>query len=260
LKMALSAALYNLDGKVVGEVKLPPVFELPVRPDLIQRAFLAAFTARLQPQGRDPMAGKRTTAESWGVGYGVARVPRVKGSRRAALAPMTVGGRRAHPPRVEKVVEERINVKERRLAIASAIAATADRRWVEARGHRVGEGLSLPMVVVDDLESLSTAVEARTFLKRLSLWEDVERAKEGIKVRPGKGKMRGRRYREPKSLLIVVSQDRGVKRAFENFTGVDVALAKSLSIMHLAPGGVPGRLTIYTQSALKQLEAVRSFT
>ncbi|RLF11260.1 MAG: 50S ribosomal protein L4 [Thermoprotei archaeon] len=254
-----STVVYDLEGKVTGEVELPPVFDTPVRPDLIQRSFLASLTAKIQPQGRDPMAGKRTTAESWGVGYGIARVPRVKGGVRAALAPMTVGGRRAHPPRVDKVVEERINVKERRLAIASAIAATADKKWVEARGHRLSGELSLPIVVVDDLESLSTTIEAKAFLKRLGLWSDVERAKEGTRIRSGKGKMRGRRYKEPKSLLIVVGRDRGVKKAFRNLPGVDVALARTLSIKHLAPGGVPGRLTVYTQSALTVLASERVF-
>ncbi|MEM4699488.1 MAG: 50S ribosomal protein L4 [Candidatus Nezhaarchaeales archaeon] len=251
--MPLTAPLYDLEGRLVGEVELPLVFETPVRPDVIQRAFLAALTARIQPQGRDVMAGKRTTAESWGVGYGVARVPRVKGSSRAALAPMTVGGRRAHPPRVEKVVRERVNDKERRLAIASAIAATADRGLVEARGHRLGADVRLPVVVVDEVEAISTAAEARSFLKRIGLWSDVERAKEGTKVRAGKGKMRGRRYKEPKSLLLVLGQDRGAGRAFRNFPGVDVVRVENLSVVHLAPGGVPGRLTIYSQSALAKL-------
>ncbi|MCX8204096.1 MAG: 50S ribosomal protein L4 [Candidatus Nezhaarchaeota archaeon] len=249
----MTAPVYSLEGKPVGEVELPSVFETPVRPDVIQRAFLAALTARIQPQGRDLMAGKRTTAESWGVGYGIARVPRVKGSTRAALAPMTVGGRRAHPPRGEKIVRERINVKERRLATASAIAATADRRWVEARGHRLSVDLRLPIVVVDEIEALTTAVEAKSFLKRIGLWSDVERASQGAKVRAGRGKMRGRRYKEPKSLLIVIGQDKGARKAFRNFPGVDVVHAKSLSVVHLAPGGTPGRLTVYSQSALAEL-------
>jgi len=254
-----SAKLYDLEGRPIGHIELPPVFETPVRLDLIQRAFLATFTAKIQPQGRDVMAGRRTTAESRGVGYGIARVPRVKGSMRAALASMTVGGKRVHAPRVEKVVRERVNVKERRLAIASAIAATADRKWVEARGHKLSEDLSLPVVVVDDLEAISTTVEAKAFLKRMGLWDDVERAKENIKIRAGKGKMRGRRYKEPKSLLIVIGRDKGAKKAFRNFPGVDVTLARVLSIKHLAPGGMPGRLTLYTQSALSILSSERVF-
>lgn len=255
----MQATVYDLEGRPIKTIELPKVFETPLRPDLIQRAFLAAFTARLQPQGRDPMAGKRTTAESWGVGYGMARVPRVKGSTRAALVPMARGGRRAHPPRVEKVIVERINVKERRLAIASAIAATANKDLVKARGHRFSDELSLPLVVVDDLESISTTIDARRFLSKIGLWADVERAKEGTKIRAGKGKMRGRRYREPKSLLIVLGEDRGAFKAFRNLPGVDVTLAKNLSIKHLAPGGVPGRLTIYTEGAIARLVTERGF-
>ncbi|RLF12124.1 MAG: 50S ribosomal protein L4 [Thermoprotei archaeon] len=253
------AIVYDLEGKPAKKLTLPKVFQTSIRPDLIQRAFLASFTARLQPQGRDVEAGMRTTAESWGVGYGVARVPRVKGTSRAALAPMTVGGRRAHPPRVEKVLVERINVKEKRLAIASAIAATANKELVKARGHRFDDSLSFPLIVVDDVEAISTAIEAKKFLVRLGLWSDVERAKNGIKIKAGRGKMRGRKYREPKSLLLVLGEDRGARKAFRNFPGVDVALARTLSIKHLAPGGVPGRLTLYTETALAKLISEREF-
>ena len=94
----LKASVYDLEGKVVGEVELPRVFLTPVRHDLIRRAVLAIETSRLQPKGTDPLAGKRTSAESWGVGHGVARVPRIKGGSRAARVPQAVGGRRAHPP------------------------------------------------------------------------------------------------------------------------------------------------------------------
>ncbi len=255
----LEATVYDLEGNPVKKITLPKVFETPLRPDLIQRAFLASFTARLQPQGRDPMAGKRTTAESWGVGYGVARVPRVKGTSRAALAPMTRGGRRAHPPRVDKVIVERVNVKEKRLAIASAIAATANKELVKARGHRFNDDLSLPLIIIDDLESINTTIDAKKFLAKLGLWQDVERAKEGTKIRAGKGKMRGRRYKEPKSLLIVLGEDKGAFKAFRNLPGVDVTLAKNLSIKHLAPGGVPGRLTLYTENAIAKLISERRF-
>lgn len=251
--------VYDLEGKPVKSIVLPKVFETSIRPDLIQRFFLASFTARLQPKGTDVKAGERTTAESWGVGYGIARVPRVKGSTRAALAPMTVGGRRAHPPRVEKILVERVNLKEKRLAIASALAATSNKELVKSRGHLFDDSLSLPIVVVDDLEAVSSTLEARKFLVRMKLWEDVERAKRGTKVRSGRGKMRGRRYREPKSLLIVIGEDKGAKRAFRNFSGVEVILAKYLSIIHLAPGGVPGRLTLFTESALRKFVEERGF-
>jgi len=257
--LKLQVKVYDLDGKPVREIELPPIFAAPFRPDLIRRAFISSFTARIQPQGRDPMAGKRTTAESWGVGYGIARVPRVKGSRypkanQAAFIPMAVGGRRAHPPKVEKVVFERINRKEKRLAVMSAIAATADPKLVSSRGHMVDGVPEFPLVVVDDLEKLGKTASVRNFLKQLGVWSDVERAKKGRKIRPGKGKFRGRKYKRRKGPLIVISEDRGIVRAARNLPGVDVVQARNLSVIHLAPGGHAGRLTIWTESAIRQLE------
>ncbi len=252
-------SVFNLKGKPIGEIELPRVFNTPLRPDIIRRAFISAFTARIQPQGRDPLAGKRTTAESWGVGYGVARIPRVKGSwypkaSRGAFAPMTVGGRRAHPPRADEVVWERINKKEKRLAIMSAIAATADPTLVSARGHIIDKVPQIPLIVSDELEKLSRAVQVRELFKNLGIWDDVERAKKGKKIRPGKGKFRGRRYKRRKSVLIVVSRDDGIYRAARNFPGVDIVNVDNLSVLHLAPGGHPGRLTIWTKSAIEKLK------
>lgn len=252
--MARVVNVYDLEGNPVGAVELPEIFSAPVRPDLIRRAALALLTSRLQPKGTDPLAGLRTTAESWGVGHGVARVPRIKGGFRAARVPQAVGGRRAHPPKVEKKIREYINEKEKRLATVSALAAAADPNLVKARGHRVEAVKQIPMVVVDDLEGITRAAEARKVLMALGLWGDVERAMEGTRIRAGKGKMRGRRYKVPKGPLIVVAEDRGISLAVRNFPGVDVTTARMLNVVHLAPGGHPGRLTLFTVSALKELE------
>ncbi|RLE64821.1 MAG: 50S ribosomal protein L4 [Thermoprotei archaeon] len=243
----------NLEGETVKEIELPDVFKTPVRPDLIRRAFLAIRTSKLQPQGRDPMAGKRTTAESWGVGYGIARVPRIKGSRRAAFAPMTVGGRKAHPPTTEKKIKERINKKEKRLALKSAIAATAYRFFVKKRGHLIDEVECFPLVVTDDLEKIGKTSEVKEFLIKVGAWADVLRAKSGIRIRAGKGKMRGRRYKKPKSLLIVIGNRGPVLKAARNLPGVDVVPVDKLNVELLAPGGEPGRFTLWTVSALEYL-------
>ncbi len=246
------AAVKSLDGSIVEEIELPPIFRLPVRKDLIRRAFHSAHTARLQPKGRDPMAGNRRAGESWGIGHSVARVPRLDNGR-AVLAPNVRGGRLAHPPRVEKVLHERINKKERVRAILSALSATAIPDLVRARGHRFSTD-SLPVIVVDDFEKIEKTSEAKEVLKKLGVWEDVERAKERTRIRAGKGKMRGRRYVEPRSALIVVSSyDSPVIKAVRNLPGVDVATPDNLSVLHLAPGGEPGRLTIITRSALEKL-------
>ena len=97
-----TAEIFDLQGKSTGKIDLPDVFSTPLRPDVIKRAVLAIQSNRRQKQGRDPMAGKKTTAESRGTGSATARVPRMKsGAGRAAFAPSTVKGRQPHPPRVE---------------------------------------------------------------------------------------------------------------------------------------------------------------
>ncbi|HIP84646.1 MAG TPA: 50S ribosomal protein L4 [Methanothermococcus okinawensis] len=246
------AKVYGLDGSEKGEIELPPVFETEYRPDLIRRAFLSAFTARLQPKGADPMAGKRTSAESIGKGHGMARVKRTKQGR-AAFVPQAVGGRRCHPPKVEKILHERINKKERIKALMSAIAASANPELVRNRGHIIDGVPSLPLIVEDEFENISKTREVFEVFKNLGLDKDVERGKEGIKIRAGKGKMRGRRYRKPKSVLVVVSDLSNVVKGCKNLPGVDVITADSLGIIHIAPGGEAGRLTLWTEGAIEKL-------
>ncbi|RLE58346.1 MAG: 50S ribosomal protein L4 [Thermoprotei archaeon] len=253
IKLVEEVSVYDLKGSEVKKIKLPSVFKTPVRIDLIRRAVLALRTSRLQPKGTDPLAGLRTTAESWGVGHGIARVARVKGGSRAARVVQAVGGRRAHPPRVEKKIREKINRKEKRLALMSAIAATAYEYFIRRRGHVIDNVKSIPVVVTDDFQKVQKTSEVREIMKKLGVWEDVERAQNGKRVRAGKGKMRGRRYKVPKSVLIVVGQDEGIVKAARNLPGVDIASVDVLNVEHLAPGGEPGRLTIYTVSALESL-------
>jgi large subunit ribosomal protein L4e len=153
-----TAEIFDLQGKATGKINLPSVFSTPLRPDVIKRAVLAIQSNRLQPQGRDPMAGKRTTAESRGTGMGIARVPRVKGgSGRASFAPSTVGGRQPHPPKAEKKIVKNIPKKEAKLALTSAIAATAQKEVVAKRGHRVEKVVQIPLIIDDAIEKLTRA-------------------------------------------------------------------------------------------------------
>ncbi|MEM2865614.1 MAG: 50S ribosomal protein L4 [Candidatus Hadarchaeales archaeon] len=255
----MKAPVFSLEGAKVEEVELPEVFQEEYRPDLIRRAVLSSQTARLQPKGVDPMAGKRTSAETWGKGYGVARVRRVKGrgspaSGSGAFAPHTVGGRRAHPPLPQKVLRERINRKEKKLAFRSAVAATARKELVSSRGHLTEKVPSLPLVVEDGLEELSETKRVKEVFQKLGLWEEVERVYQRVKIRAGRGKMRGRRYRSPVGPLVVVSGDRGIKKGAGNLPGVKVVEVRNLGVEDLAPGGMPARLTLWTRSALRQLE------
>lgn len=245
----------DLKGEVSGEVVLPEVFETPFRPDIIRRAVIALQSHRLQPQGRDPMAGKRTTAPShnWQTGHGIARIPRIRGGRKGAFIPSTVGGHAAFPPTSEKKIEKRINKKERRLAILSGIAATGDKEIVSGRGHIVELVKTLPIVVEDDLQALQRTGEVRELLMKVGVWPDILRASKK-KIRAGKGKMRGRRFKRRKGPLLIVAEDLGISKASENLPGVDVVEVENLNVELLAPGAHPGRLTIWTKSAISRLD------
>jgi len=240
----------DIEGKPTGEIPLPTVFETRLRLDIIQKASIAQQSHRFQPQGRNLMAGKRTTAEGFGVGRGISRVPRIGGhgplSGTAAFAPGTVGGRMAFPPVTAKKIAKQINRKERRLALRSAIAATASDEIVRQRGHKFDEQRRLPLVVNDEVEKLSKSSQAKHFLSAVGVWDDV------LRVRRSKRIKSGRRVHAV-GPLIVVGDDKTARKALRNFEGVSVIRADELSVEMLAPGTHPGRLTIWSESAVKKI-------
>ncbi len=243
----------SLEGKPGKQMVLPHFFSVPFRPDLIRRAVISAQANRQQPYGADPFAGTRRSVEWPGKGRGMARTPRVKTTNRGGFVPNTVGGREAHPPRAETDRTKKINDKERQRAFAAALAATREARFAIERGHKVPEHLKFPVIMDDEIEDVMTTWKAREVLEATGLWGDVERSAAHTHVRPGKGKMRGRVRRVPKSLLLVISVPSGA-RGFRDLKGVDVVPVNSLGTEHLAPGGDAGRLTIFTPKSLKALE------
>ncbi|MDQ2049759.1 50S ribosomal protein L4 [Natronolimnohabitans sp. A-GB9] len=247
----MDATVRDLDGDDAGSVTLPAVFETQYRPDLIARAVRVAQANRKQDYGADEFAGLRTPAESFGSGRGMAHVPRQEG--RGRRVPQTVKGRKAHPPKAEKDWSESINTKEKKLAIRSAIAATTDAELVAERGHAFDDDAELPVVVSDEFEELKKTKEVVSFLEAAGLDEDIERADEGRNVRSGRGKTRGRKYQEPKSILFVTSSESGPSRAARNLAGADVTTAAEVNAEELAPGAQPGRLTVWTESALEEV-------
>jgi len=259
-----------------SNMTLPEVFSTEVREDLVKLAVASSRANRRQPYGsrphigkRKPMAGMKHSVEWWGKGRGVSRIMRRTGQRRGAQNPHTLGGRRAHGPKVEKDWSRKLNQKERQAARNSALAATVSMETVSARGHRFDEEVEyLPIVlgnyseIVDgktteyDIESFnhgSATRKAAAIFDQLGLGPDLDRARNGRKIRAGKATMRGRVHKTPKSVLLVVKEKSGLAKAVRNLPGVDVVAAKDLCAEDLAPGGDLGRLTVFTKSALEAI-------
>lgn len=244
--------IYSVDGTVKNTIELPKVFETTYRPDIIQKSFNAAHANQRQPYGASPLAGTRHATASVGKGRGMSRVPRLTQGRQAALAPCVVGGRRAHPPKVEKNWHEKLNKKEKQLARNSALASTAKMEIVKERGHVLNKEVTLPIIVDDEFEELTKTKDVIKALEKIGIYDDVLRSANGKHIRAGKGKNRGRKYRIPKSLLIVTTKE-PIKKGSHNLSGVDITIPSQLNIEHLAPGGIAGRLTVLTKSALTQI-------
>ena len=248
--------IYGKDGTIKDKIELPAIFDTPYRPDLIRKSYNILHSNQRQPYGADPMAGAKHATASVGKGRGMSRVPRLTQGRRAALAPCVVGGRRAHPPKSERNWKEKINKKEKLLARNSALASTADKKIVTGRGHKFDDKITLPIIVEDDFEKIQKTKDVIKAFETLGIYDDVLRAINGKHIRAGKGKTRGRKYRTPKSVLVVSIKNM-LMHSTHNLSGVDCTQPNHLNIEHLAPGGDAGRLTVFTKSALAQLEGAK---
>lgn len=255
----------------VGEIKLPAQFDEVVRRDLIHRAVLAIQSHKRQTYAASFEAGKRSSAKlsrrrrkyRGSYGIGISRVPRKILTRRGtrmnwvgAFAPGTVGGRRAHPPKTEKIWWKKINDKERTKSIRSAISATVLKDVVEQRGHLVPN--EYPFVLDDKFELLDKTKKVIESLNNLGFENELQRVAER-KIRSGKGKARGRKYKQTNGPLIVVSKIDKLSKAAPNIPGMNIVEVKSLNTELLAPGGEAGRLTLWTSAAIKIIEKENLF-
>ena len=243
------ADIYSVTGEKIGTVELPMQFDEPIRLDLIKRAVFAIQSHNYQPYGSDPLAGtrqgqatpKRRRKFGTTYGYGVSRVKRKRLWRRGerfgwvgAFVASTIKGRKAFPPKAEKVLAEKINKKERRKAIRSAISAAKN------------------LIVEDKAENLKKSKEVRIVLEKIGLKEELGRAKQK-KVRAGRGTTRGRKYKRKVGPLVVASKECSLLKSAANIPGVDVVQVKNLNANLLAPGTKPGRTTIWTKAAIEKL-------
>lgn len=266
----MKVEISSIDGSEKGHIELPGQFKEELRPDLIKRAVLAIHSHNKQPYGAQPDAGMRASAKlsrrrrdyKTSYGIGISRVPRKIMSYRGtrfnwvgAFAPNTVGGRRAHPPKATKIWDQKVNKKERRKAIRSALAATVVKELVQKRGHIVDK---YPLIV-DGIEDISKTKELKKLLVKLGLQEELNRVS-SRKIRAGKAKTRGRKYQVKKGPLIVVSKNCPTLKSAKNIPGVEAVIVNELNANLLAPGADYGRLTIYAVDAIKRISDNGLFT
>ena len=237
---------YTTTGTKEGEIELPLIFSTPFRKELIHKAWTNITSHKFQPQGRHPSAGQDVVADS-------NDPPTGQGAEVAS----TRGGRQAHPPIVGKVIYKKLNKKENKLALCSAIAATASKEIIEKRGHKI-EGIeTFPIIVSNDIESVSKAKDITKILDSLKLTQDVERL-EARKVRSGQSRLRGRSKKIGKSVLFVTKDASNLSKAIGSLPGVEVTKVTDLSILDLAPGAHPIRLTVYSKSAIEEIAKIKS--
>jgi len=246
--------------EVTAEVQMPHVFCAPVRNDIVSFVHDQLSRNSLQARGVDRKAGMKHSAESWGTGRAVARIPRVCGSGthrsgQAAFGNMCRKGRMAHPLQTFRRWHRKVNLNQRRHALASAIAATACAPLVLARGHRVMNVPQLPLIVDDVVGQISKTKDAIAMLKAAGVWADIQRVMTNKGLRSGKGKMRDRRHKWRRGPLFIVDEGcESLRRAIRNIPGCDFCNVNRLNIRQLAPGGHLGRFCIWTRSAFSSLE------
>ncbi|XP_070536092.1 large ribosomal subunit protein uL4A-like [Ptychodera flava] len=263
--MALSAArplvnVYTEKNEVSGTtVTTPAVFKAPIRPDVVNFVHTNIRKNSRQPYAVSSAAGHQTSAESWGTGRAVARIPRVRGggthrSGQGAFGNMCRGGRMFAPTKTWRRWHRRVNVKQKRYAMCSAIAATGIPALVMSKGHRIEETPEVPLVVADKVQDLKRTKEAVTFLRKFKAWTDIQKVYKSKRLRAGKGKMRNRRRVQRLGPCIIYDQDNGLTKAFRNIPGVTLLNVSKLDLLRMAPGGHVGRFCIWTESAFRRLD------
>ena len=267
----MKLAVFNLEQKKVKDAELPNQFTEEYRPDLIKRAVHALQSVARQAYGASPDAGQRHSSElskrrrkyRGCYGFGISRVNRKIHSRRGtrmhwvgATSPQTVGGRRSHPPKAEKIFKKDINKKENRKAIRSAIAASVNKTFVSERGHNLPE--NYPFILDSSFENVAKTKELKEILLNFGFKEEIERSLIK-KIKSGVGKLRGRKYQLRKGPLVVVSDDCPLQKTVNILPGFNVVKVKALNAELLAPGAMPGRLTLWTEKAVELMNTENLF-
>jgi large subunit ribosomal protein L4e len=255
----MKAILYDAQGAKKGDVELPSLFGAPIREDLVAKYVEADKFEQMQPYASYKEAGKRHSASGtishrrheWKghYGKGMARLPRKIMWRRGvqfywvgAEVANTRGGRRAHPPSIMHR-PRKINLKEKKQAWQSAFAATFNTAQIQKR-YATLSAAPEPAVV----ESLPAKTKAMHATLQKIFGAAVDNMFKQKEVRAGRGKSRGRKYKENAGLLLVTGKGESIKCA-----GIEVKEARNVKIADLYP---LGRLTLYTKKSLEELPHV----
>lgn len=251
------------DKKVVdrteAKVVLPAVFSTGIRTDIVNFVHTNISKNRRQGHAVNYRAGMKHSAESWGTGRAVSRIPRVGGSGtsrsgQGAFGNMCRKGRMFAPIRIWRKWHRKSNLKQKKFALATAVAASAILPLVQARGHRLDRVPELPLVIDNSVETIERTKEAVRFLKDVGAFDDVKKVASTIKVRAGLGKLRNRRYRTRRGPLVIYSgKNVPLVRALRNIPGVETVHVSRLNLLQLAPGGHVGRFCVWTEGAFKEL-------
>merc|ERR1712100_692085 len=253
--------VWNAEGKETSQYALPAVFTAPIRSDVVQFVHTNVNKNSRQAYAVSEKAGHQTSAESWGTGRAVARIPRVPGggthrAGQAAFGNMCRGGRMFNPTKTWRKWHRKINVNQKRYAVCSALAASALPSLVMARGHKIDQVPECPLVVDSAIEAVDKTAKAMKVLASIGAADDVEKSKASRQIRSGKGKMRNRRYVQRRGPLVVYGDDNGIRKAFRNISGVEVADVSALNLLQLAPGGHLGRFVVFTENAFSKLDGL----
>jgi large subunit ribosomal protein L4e len=260
----MKTKILDINGKEKASIDLPKEFSAKIRKDIVGKVLEVKKSK--QPYGACPIAGLQASASGklihrrhvWKSQYGrgMSRVPRKRMSQRgsqfnweAATSPNTKGGRRAHPPKAVSMINNlKMNKKEMKIAFISALSATANSKEVCEKYARLKDKkIEVPFVVESKLSGLKTK-ELIESLKKILGKDLFEVGLIKKTVRAGRGKTRGRKYKSNAGLLLVIGEKENLKTG-----AVEVVNVKKLSVTDLAKGGV-GRLTIYTEGAIKDLQ------
>jgi len=250
------------DGKSKSQTVLPAVFLSPIRQDVVRFVHTNVAKNRRQPHAVSSNAGEQTSAESWGTGRAVARIPRVSGggthrAGQGAFGNMCRGGRMFAPTKIWRRWHRKTNLNQRRIAVCSALAASALPSLVIARGHKVNSVPEVPLVVSNEsIVNVDKTKFAVKVLKNLGAFDDVEHVKNSRHVRAGKGKLRNRKYVQRRGPLVIYDEKSSLIHAFRNIPGIELVSVNQLNLLQLAPGGHLGRFCIWTKAAFDRLDSL----